>query len=85
MNRRGFIAAILAAPLAAWGIFAGNHLKPIKWIIKEPMVVYMNPGWVCRLEMPLRDTVQKRITWDENAPYCSDWKKFSDFVAEMKG
>lgn len=25
MNRRGFIAAILAAPLAAVGSFAGNH------------------------------------------------------------
>jgi len=25
MKRRGFIAAILAAPLAAWGYFAGNH------------------------------------------------------------
>ena len=25
MNRRGFVAAILAAPLAVWGYFAGNH------------------------------------------------------------
>ncbi len=32
MNRRGFITAILAAPLAAVGIFAGNHTKEGAWV-----------------------------------------------------
>ena len=32
MNRRGFIAAILAAPLAAWGYFAGNHSVAGQWV-----------------------------------------------------
>jgi len=32
MNRRGFIASILAAPLAAWGYFAGNHSVDGTWV-----------------------------------------------------
>ena len=34
MNRRGFITAILAAPLAVVGSFAGNHKKV--WAIHMP-------------------------------------------------
>ncbi len=77
MKRRGFIAAILAAPLAAVGYFTGNHNITYQTasIFASPKVIWTNiyPGkdWV-RIEFGDGGKIISKQKWPgKKLPFVS--------------